>query len=55
MISDNQEMRSPPDPQKLWCLKPQMARKPLMINVVQIETRNLGLNRHRRPRVILTP
>src|SRR4029077_7981490 len=34
--------RPSPEP-RLWCLKRQMARKPLIINVVQIETAEVGL------------
>src|SRR5215472_19243090 len=34
--------RPPPEP-RLWCLKLRMARKPLIINVVQIETAEVGL------------
>src|SRR5262252_5560644 len=30
-------------PQKLWCLNPKMACKPLMINTVQIETAEVGI------------
>src|SRR4029077_3825229 len=33
--------RLSPEP-RLWCLKRQMARKPLIINVVQIETAEVG-------------
>jgi hypothetical protein len=29
---------------KLWCLKPKMACKPLMTNIVQIETAEVGSN-----------
>src|SRR5215831_11869252 len=38
--------RPPPEP-RLWCLKRRMARKPLIINVVQIETAEVGLDQPR--------
>src|SRR5215831_2951588 len=39
--------RPPPEP-RLWCLKLRMARKPLIINVVQIETAEVGLKANYR-------
>src|SRR5215813_12283437 len=39
--------RPPPEP-RLWCLKRRMARKPLIINVIQIETAEVGLGERRQ-------
>src|SRR5262249_29242409 len=39
--------RPPPEP-RLWCLKRRMARKPLIINVVQIQTEEVGLKWRRQ-------